>query len=187
MESKENVLDSAKSTSMPSKSTKDTSPTRTSETQGELFQANSPTSICSAEDSLAKLSQSLGKEADLKILEALCSMKSLGLLGIKDLSYSSWKMSKDFSHTITGEPLEQSSQPFLSWGMFSNGRYLTARISESRKTGKGCSLSDILEEKVDEKYFLSQKAMKGILRRYSNGSLLEDEKKMLSDALIPEA
>ena len=36
-----------------------------------------------------------------------------------------------------------------------NGRYLTAKISESPRIGKECSLSDILEEEVEDKYFLS--------------------------------
>lgn len=38
----------------------------------------------------------------------------------------------------------------------SNGRYLTAKISACRNTENACILSDILEEKVDEKYFLSK-------------------------------
>lgn len=161
---KQSASDSAKSTNTPSKSTKVTSRhTKTTETQPELFQKISQTSISSAEASLAKLSRSLGKEADLKILGELCSMKSLGSLGLKDLNYCSWKTSKDFSHTIKGEPLDLSSQPFLTWGIFSNGRYLTARITESRKTGKGCSLSDILEDKVDARYFLSEEQTKKIM------------------------
>jgi hypothetical protein len=51
----------------------------------------------------------------------------------------------------------------MSWGMTSNGKCLTARITESPRTGKECSLSDILEEHVDQKYFLSEKAVAGIL------------------------
>lgn len=160
----QSVLVSQKSTNTPSKSTKATSrTTKTTETQPDLFQKTSQTSTSSAEDSLAKLSLSLGKEADLKILAELCSTKSLGSLGLKDLNYCSWKMSKDFSHTIKGEPLDLSSQPFLTWGIFSNGRYLTARITECRKTGKGCSLSDILEDSVDERYFLSEEQTKKIM------------------------
>src|SRR5699024_826827 len=40
-------------------------------------------------------------------------------------------------------------------GMMRNGICVTLKISESRKTGRGCSLSDILETDVDEKYYLS--------------------------------
>ncbi len=49
-----------------------------------------------------------------------------------------------------------SSVRFLSWGTMSNGRCLTARISESRSQESGCILSDILMEDVPEKYYLSQ-------------------------------
>lgn len=141
------VSASPKSTNTQSQSTSTTSPrTRTLEMPLELFPKTSQTSTSCAEASLARLSQSLGNEGDLKILEEHSSLRSLGSLGLKDLNYCSWKTSKDFCHTIAGEPLELSSQPFLSWGIFANGRYLTARISESRKTGSGCSLSD--EEKI---------------------------------------
>lgn len=53
-----------------------------------------------------------------------------------------------------GRLLELSSPPL--WGTMSNGRYLTAKISACRNTENACILSDILEEKVDEKYFLSK-------------------------------
>lgn len=46
----------------------------------------------------------------------------------------------------------------LSWtksGMMRSGKFSTVKISECRKTGSGCSLSDILEDDADEKYFLS--------------------------------
>ena len=153
-----------KSTSTPSKSTATTSPRiPISEMSQELFPKTCQTSISCAEASLASLSQSLGKEGDLKILEEHSSLRSLGSLGLKDLNYCSWKMSKDFSHTIMGAPLELSSQPFLTWGIFANGRYLTARISESHRIGKGCSLSDILETEVDEKYFLSDAVTKKLM------------------------
>ena len=154
-------------------------------TQQELFPKNSQTSISPVVDSLARHLVSQEKEGDLRTLEALYSLKSQGFYPLKDLNYCSWKTSKDFSATITGEPLEQSSQPFLSWGIFANGRYLTARISESPKTENGCSLSDILEKEVDKKYFLSKKAAKGILRRYKE-QLSEEEIEMLLDVSTQE-
>ena len=72
---------------------------------------------------------------------------------------------------ITGEPLELSVQPFLTWGIFANGRYLTARIMESPRTEKGCSLSDILEENPDDKYFLSDTQTKWVMGRVKSNKL----------------
>ena len=56
------------------------------------------------------------------------------------------------------------STRFGNWGMTSSGRCLTARISESRRIGSGCSLSDILEELPDPKYFLSDRIVERIAK-----------------------
>ena len=52
-----------------------------------------------------------------------------------------------------------------SWGTGGVTGFLTANISESRNAAAASLLSDILEESVDPKYFLSPKACAGILRR----------------------
>lgn len=57
------------------------------------------------------------------------------------------------------------SPRLMSWGMTANGKLLTARITESHKTGKECSLLDILEERPDQKYFLSEKMTKYLMER----------------------
>lgn len=167
------VLVTPKLTNTQSKSTKRTSQnTRTMATQRELFGKKSQISNSSLRAFLAKASQLLGSEADLRTLEELYSSKSQGLAELRDLNYCSWRTSRDFYHTIKGRPLEPSSRPFLTWGMFSNGRYLTARTSGSHRIGRGCSLSGILEENVDQKYFLSKKVTKRILN-YKDSKLWE--------------
>src|SRR3989338_7420568 len=64
---------------------------------------------------------------------------------------------------------EKLSRQYLGFspicGMSINGKFLTARISESLRTGRECSLSDILEKQVDQKYFLSVKATQFLIRR----------------------
>ena len=137
-------------------------------------------------DFLAKLSRLLAKGKALKIQEALCSMRLQGLLELTDIKLYSLRTSKDYSATKKGAPLKLSSESWMSWGMTANGKCLTARISEFHRTGNECSLSDILEDQVENKYFLSQKAIIGILRRYEDGNLLEEEIKACRDALIPE-
>lgn len=67
---------------------------------------------------------------------------------------------------------ETSLKPFIKWmklGMMQNGVCLTLSISECHKTGNECSLSDILEDEVHEKYFLSVKAMGYIQRGAERG------------------
>lgn len=57
----------------------------------------------------------------------------------------------------------QSSERWNSLGMAWNGKCLTANISEFHNIGSECSLSDILEESVDEKYFLSEQTVKRLM------------------------
>ena len=43
----------------------------------------------------------------------------------------------------------------MNWGMKLNGWYLTANFLEYPRTERGYSLSEVLEENVDKKYYLS--------------------------------
>ena len=52
--------------------------------------------------------------------------------------------------------------------MIVNGKCLTAKITECHRTGRESSLSDILEEHPDPKYFLSDLAMKNIFEKQTS-------------------
>ena len=137
---------------MQSKSTKNISqPIKTMVMQQKLIPEGSQTLTLLLEDSLAKVSLLLESGEDSKIREALYSLKLLGLSKLKDLRFYYLRMLKDYSTTIKVIPLRQSFQPLMNWGMTVNGVCLTARISGSHRIGKECSLSDILEEQVDQK------------------------------------
>ncbi len=127
----------------------------TTETSGQLRQKKFQTLIYSVEDSHVKVLVLQGSEEDFRTLEALCSMKWRELRLPKDLHFYSWKTSKDCLATTMAGHSKQSCGRLMNWGMTSNGRCLTARISVSRKTGKESTLSDILEDNPDQKYFLS--------------------------------
>ena len=65
-----------------------------------------------------------------------------------------------------GEPLEPFSDSWGNSGMGSPGAFVTLNISEFPSAAVASSLSDILETGVlPQRYFLSAKACKGILRR----------------------
>jgi hypothetical protein len=68
----------------------------------------------------------------------------------------------------------------MNWGMTVNGRCLTAKTSEYLRTGNVCSLSQILEQNPDPKYFLSEKQtahiQKVMGRQLSTASLPITEK-----------
>ena len=67
------------------------------------------------------------------------------------------------THEGGGGHSKRSCVRWESWGISWNSRYLTAAISECRKIGRECSLSDILEKNPDEKYFLSQQTIDRLL------------------------
>ena len=86
-----------------------------------------------------------------------------GWLKNESLVYFSQKTLRDYS-IMTGEERSELSYPqWMSWGTMSNGRCLTAQPLESPKTGKECLLLDILEDEVNEKYFLSETAQKRLM------------------------
>lgn len=118
---------------------------------------------CTAEDFLAKVSQLLESEEALKIQEELFSLRSCGWLKSDTLDLYSLRTSEDSSTTMGATPLKRSSEPWKSWGIASNGRCLTAEPLESLKIENECSLSDILEDSVDEQYFLSQKTIERLM------------------------
>ncbi|GKH02073.1 hypothetical protein CE91St54_66570 [Hungatella hathewayi] len=64
---------------------------------------------------------------------------------------------KTYLVLIEGLILPNFSLNWTKSGTMQNGVFLTPKILEYRRTGKECSLLDILEEEVDEKYFLSEK------------------------------
>jgi hypothetical protein len=89
----------------------------------------------------------------------------LGLL--TNLSRGGWlsKMSPVFYPVIEDRILPLSFDGWSNAGMAFAGGYLTLSISEFPKDGDACSLSEVLEVDVAQKYYLSAKVASGILRR----------------------
>ena len=76
------------------------------------------------------------------------------------------KTYQGFCPVTRGRTTEPSSQNLMNSGIVYRGQYWTANGFPYRKGGGACSLSDILEAgNVPQKYFLSSRACKGILRR----------------------
>lgn len=164
------VLDSAKSTNTQSKPMKKTSQTTlTSETAQKLNQKNFQTLICCVEDFLANHSQSLEKGEVSVIPGGQCFLKLAEYLKLKDLSLYSLKMSKGYSITTKGKLLVSSFKRWKNWGIELNGWFLTANFSEFPRTERGYSLSEVLEENVDQKYYLSESTIKNLVKRVRRG------------------
>ena len=119
--------------------------------------------IVTVSDFHVRLSALLETDEALKMHEELYFLKSCGLLKSDTLKYFSQKMSQGYLTTGMESHLMSSSTQWQNWGILSNGKCLTADISESRRIEKECSLSDILETDVDEKYFLSQQTIQRLI------------------------
>lgn len=132
-------------------------------TQEKSYPNSYPISTLFSEDFPVSPSQSQEQEKDLTIQEERCFLKLLELLPLKNLSISSSKMFPDCLTMTQAGHLKQSSVHWMSWGMMCAGRYSTAKISEFRSHEIECSLSDILEDYVSERYYLSRKQAEKLL------------------------
>jgi site-specific DNA-cytosine methylase len=116
-------------------------------------------------DSRVSLSRLPGNEEVSRIYEVIYFLKSCGLLKQGSLNIYSQKTLKDYLITTEAKPSRQSSIQWGNWGMSGNTKFLTAKTLEYHKTESGCSLSQILEKRPNQKYFLSEKAVEGFVRR----------------------
>lgn len=132
-------------------------------TQEKLYLNSYPISTFLLEDFPVSPSQSPEQEKDLTIQEERCFLRLLELLPLKNLSISSSKMFPVSLTTTKAGHLKQSSVHWMSWGMMYAGRYLTAKIMQFHSHEIECSLSDILEDNVPEKYYLSRKQAEKLL------------------------
>ena len=107
------------------------------------------------------------KKACKKVNEADCFSRLCDCLpdyGKKiDLNGCSLKMLKIYLALETDLISRGCSLKWGGMGTLSNGSLSTQKTLAFPKTGKGCSLLDILETEVDEKYFLSDQQMERIL------------------------
>ena len=137
----------------------------TKETSQKSKQDLFPTTTSWLEDFRASLSALQESDLDLTKRGELSFLKSHGFSETKDPNVFYSKTCEAYYLTT----LEKLSKSYLKFsptlGIELNGRYLILKTSGFPRTGKECSLSDILEDKVDEKYFLSQKAVEYMMTK----------------------
>jgi hypothetical protein len=121
--------------------------------------------ISSAEDSPAKTSASPESGQDSQGSGQDSSLSSPGSQMSFDHVGSSLRTSLGSSPLPTDETWESFSQRWPKSGMAFPGGWLTQDTSEYPSDAVECSLSAVLETTVSERYALSARAAKGILRR----------------------
>ena len=160
-----------KSTSTHHQSMNDTSKEqKTMATSQKSTQKNYQTLTASSVASLVRHLASQENDGDSMIPEVRSFLTSHGFLGKSNHAILSLRTSKGF-YLTTKETLSAPSLPrLMNWGTTVNGVCLTAKTSVFPKTGKGSTLSDILEEHPDPKYSLSSEQTEKILA--SSGKML---------------
>lgn len=131
-------------------------------------------------DFRARICQLLESGKGLKVAEAVYSMKRQGLFVNCIPDFSSLKMLQDCFQNHHQETLlinESGFSPFFQKSptlgyMSVNGKCLTLN-GFCPRIESGYTLSDILEEQVAAKYFLSEEALKGLMKGQSKPQLLE--------------
>ena len=138
-----------------------------------LTQENYQESTSSLSDSLAKICQSLEKEKDLKAHEAVYSLKQCESLRLKNPNILSLKMSRGYSPVTKEKTLKSYYEQSPTLGTMVNGNFLILG-GFSPKIDLDVTLSDILEEEVDQKYFLSEKQVKSLTTGMQKSQVLSN-------------
>lgn len=103
-----------------------------------------------------------------KVLKAKRVLSSSNVCGLFSCLFRNGyllRMFPDYFQLTGGKTLELSCKQWPKAGMGIAGTFWTLNTSESPKDAKDCSLLDALEDSVPQKYWLSHKAIAGIIRR----------------------
>ena len=127
-----------------------------------LTQQDLQTLISSLEDFLVSHSRSQEKGLAQPMNEAICSLSLPESLKPSGLAILSLKTYPDCWVLKKGRLSKSSLKRFQSWGIAWNGLCMTAPASASRSRENECTLQDVLESIVPEKYWLSETATRKI-------------------------
>ena len=116
----------------------------------------SRTSTSSLEDSRASLSRLLAAGWGLGTPGVRCLAKQCGWQNAGECRIYSLKTYPEYYRTTTGTHSTEYSLKWMKAGMMRSGNVLTGNIS-FRRTGSACSLWDVLDARVPDKYFRSRK------------------------------
>src|SRR5690606_11279894 len=132
---------------------------------------NAPT--LSLSEALAKILVWLENAKGWKGKEVLLSPKQSGSLMNADQTFLSGKMLKAHSAQMMAQTFGELSKPLPTLGVIDLNGNCLIHHGFYPKIESGYTLSDILMEEVDQKYFLSEKMISGLLKGYQKPQLLE--------------
>ena len=134
---------------------------------GKYEQMNYLSQIAGVSDSLVKTSALPENKPDSHESVQVCFSQLRGLLETSkkkiDPQFYLLRTLKTYLALTEGLTLPGFSLNWTKSGTMQNGSFSTLKTSEFRRTENACLLSDILEDEVDEKYFLSDTAMNRLI------------------------
>ena len=134
--------------------------------QLQMFnQKTYPKSTRSLSDLLAKILASLENVKGWKEVEAHLLAKQLDSSANADQTFLYGKMLKGLSPQTLARTFGQLSKPLPTLGVIDSNGNCLIQSGFYPKIERESTLSDILEEKVEDKYFLSKKLMSTLIKR----------------------
>lgn len=168
------IVGPTKLTNTPAKPTENSSEKSVSKTSEQLTLIQSPTATSSLSDGLARTIRLLENAKDNQgIHEAAYCLKRCESLGLKSPTISLLKTSPDYSASIKVATSTKLLECLPKLGMIVNGRFLI-QGGFSPRIESGFTLSDILEDSPDPKYFLSEKSLKRFDKREMGQIITQD-------------
>ena len=117
------------------------------------------------QDGLVRIIQSQVTERVTRVKKVVSGVKLEGSLEYSILNGLCSKMFPDFSLSTMGKTSGMSYPTSIRSGIVWRGMCWTPRTLEWHNEEKECSLSEVLETSVPQKYYLSRKAVAGMIRR----------------------
>ena len=123
--------------------------------------------IAGASDSLVRTSASVENSSALKEVVQACFSELCTFLDSSKKKRSplscSLRMLKILLVLMEDGISPDFSLKWIGGGTMQSGKFSTLKTSEFPRTGSDVSLSDILEDEVDDKYFLSEKTVQRLM------------------------
>ena len=142
--------------------------------QLQMFEGQtSQASTLSPLEVLAKTSALLESVKEWKESDQALSLKPFVSLGNVDQEYLSGRMLKELSVPTLAKILRQSSKRLPTLGAIDLNGNCLIQHGFYPKIESEYTLSELLETEVSERYFLSEKAIQGLLKGQSKPQVLE--------------
>ena len=126
-------------------------------------------------DRLAKISALLEEEKGLKAPKVALSSTQLPSLLTSDQVFLSGRMLRELSPQMLAQTFGQFSKPLPTLGVIQSNGNCLIQAGYYPKIESEYTLSDILQEEVNQEYFLSEKLQKTVAKRQGTYTTIHEQ------------